>query len=177
MQSSIESLITQFRALKIKKSTDTMELESLKAMVETLSEKLNTLTENLNAAQNASTMKEHEDIITVYPSGDSIQLDAFKVLPEFDGDKFQYRSWRHQVSKLMTAIESFKSHPKYATALAIVRAKIIKGPSNVLINNNTANNFDAIIDRLDLGFADQRPLYTNRKKNHYRISMIQSIRH
>lgn len=167
MQSEIEILITRFKELKIKKSVEKMaEMADLRAMVIALEEKLNantfemkTLSDSLNEVKNVPTITEHADIMTVYLSGDTIQLDAFKVIPEFNGDKFQYRSWRSQVTKLMTAIGDFKTHPRYATALAIVRAKITKAASDILINNNTVNNFDAIIDRLDFSFADQRPLY------------------
>lgn len=167
MQAEIEILISKFEELRISKSLKKMaEFQELKALVISLNERLNVnateiqiLTDGLNAARNVSTAVEHVDIETVYSSGDSIQFDAFKVIPEFDGDKFQYRSWRSQVTRLMTAIAAFKTHPKYATALAIIRAKITKVASDILINNNTVNNFDAIIDRLDFSFADQRPLY------------------
>lgn len=42
---------------------------------------------------------------------------------------------------------------------AIIRAKITGAASDILINNDTAMNIDAIIDRLDFSYADQRPLY------------------
>lgn len=56
-------------------------------------------------------------------------------------------------------IERFKPHPKYEAALGIIRAKITGPASDVLTNNKTAYNADAIIGRLDLSYADQRPLY------------------
>lgn len=59
----------------------------------------------------------------------------------------------------MEQIGAFKTHPKYAAALSIIRAKITGAASDILINNNTAHNIDAIIDRLDFSYADQRPLY------------------
>lgn len=37
---------------------------------------------------------EYEDIVPTYTTGEGIQLDAFKVIPEFIGDKKVYRSWR-----------------------------------------------------------------------------------
>lgn len=76
-----------------------------------------------------------------------------------------------QVLKLMEQIDAFRTHPKYAAALSIIRAKIIGGASDILINNNTAHDINAIIDRLDFSYADQRPLYvieaemTNIKQN------------
>lgn len=105
------------------------------------------------------TVAEYTDIVPTYTSGDNIQLDAFKVIHEFNGDKKVYRSWRTQVSKMMQQITAYKTHPKYAAALAIIRAKITGVASDILINNNTAHNIDAIIDRLDFSYADQRPLY------------------
>lgn len=97
--------------------------------------------------------------MTALDTGDQIQLDSYKSIPEFSGDKNQYRSWREQVVRRMTMISRFKTHPKYEAALGIIRAKITKVASDILINNNTAYNIDAIIDRLDFSYADQRPLY------------------
>lgn len=122
-----------------------------------LSEKLTRLETSLASA--TVTVTEYKDIEPTYTSGDAIQLDAFKVLHEFNGDKKTYRSWRTQVSKLMKQIEIYMTHPKYAAALSIIRAKISGAASDILINNNTAHNIDAIIDRLDFSYADQRPLY------------------
>lgn len=108
---------------------------------------------------NAVMVTEYEDIVPTYTTGEGIQLDAFKEIPEFNGDKKVYRSWRSQVSTLMKQIETYKTHPRYAAALSIIRAKITGAASDILINNDTAHNIDAIIDRLDFSYADQRPLY------------------
>lgn len=105
------------------------------------------------------TVTEYTDIVPTYTTGADIQLDAFKVIHEFSGDRKVYRSWRTLVSKLMKQIEEHQTHPKYAAALSIIRAKITGPASDILINNNTAHNIDAIIDRLDFSYADQRPLY------------------
>lgn len=140
-------------------------VDQMAALVATnteLTTRLNQLESAQTAIQEAAagvTIAEYEDIEPTYVNGDSIQLDAFKVIHEFNGDKKIYRSWRTQVSKLMKQIGSFKTHPKYAAALSIIRAKITSAASDILINNNTAHNIDAIIDRLDFSYADQRPLY------------------
>lgn len=107
----------------------------------------------------AITVTQYVDIAPTYTNGDTIQLDAFKVIPEFNGEKKMYRSWRSQVSRLMGHIEAYVTHPKYSAALSIIRAKITGAASDILINNNTAHNIDAIIARLDHSYADQRPLY------------------
>lgn len=127
----------------------------------TLVRKVTELEEKQAAAQqqNAVTPTQYEDVTPTYATGDSIQLDAFKVIPEFNGDRKAYRSWRSQVMKMMKQIENFKAHPKYAAALSIIRAKITKNASDILVNNDTVHNIDAIIDRLDFSYSDQRPLY------------------
>lgn len=102
---------------------------------------------------------DYEDIVTVITSGEQIQLESYRSIPEFNGNKNQYRSWRNQVTRRMNMIANFKAHPKYEAALGIIRAKITGAASDVLTNNKTAYNIDAIIARLDTTYADQRPLY------------------
>lgn len=115
--------------------------------------------ESFNRFDVAETLTSYKDITTVIASGNDIQLDSYKSIPEFSGNRDQYRSWREQVTQRMKKIEAFKSHPKYEAALGIIRAKITNAASDILINNNTAYNIDAIIERLDFSYADKRPLY------------------
>lgn len=131
---------------------------SLQLQTTTLQQQTTTLQQQ-STQSNAVVVTEYEDITPIYPNGDAIQLDAFKVIPEFDGNRKLYRAWRSQVQKLMSQIDNHKAHPKYAAALSIIRAKITRGASDILINNNTAHNINAIIDRLDFSYSDQRPLY------------------
>lgn len=84
------------------------------------------------------------------------------MIHELGGDKKTYRSWGTQVSKLMEQIENFQTHPKYAAVLSFICAKITGAASDIPINNNKAHNIYAIIDRLDLSYADQRPLYVSK---------------
>lgn len=100
-----------------------------------------------------------EDITTEITNGDHIQLESYRSIPEFSGDKGKYRSWRNQVTRRMNMIDNCKAHAKYEAALGIIRAKITGSASDVLTNNKTAYNIKAIIKRLDLSFAYQRPLY------------------
>lgn len=148
-------------------------MEEIKAQLEQLAAKLQVsenrqkecedkikgLTENQNQFQIIETPIQYVDIKTQITAGDQIQLDSYKAIPEFAGDQKQYRSWREQVTRRMTLIDSYNSHPKYEAALGIIRAKITKTASDILINNNTPYNIDAIIDRLDFSYADHRPLY------------------
>lgn len=101
----------------------------------------------------------YQDITTTINSGDQIQLESYRSIPEFSGDKSQYQSWKSQVTRRMQMIEDYKTHPKYEAALGIIRAKITGAASDALTNNKTVYNIDAIIERLDASYADQRPLY------------------
>lgn len=162
-------LASAFESLNLQTKNNNMaelaEIQSkLAALLATNTELKNKMTE-LEAKQatfqNTATVTitKYEDITPAYENGDKIQLDAYNVIPEFNGERKIYRAWRSQVCKLMEHIGGFKTHPKYAAALSIIRAKITGTASDILINNNTALNIDAIIDRLDFSYADQRPLY------------------
>lgn len=114
---------------------------------------------NTGNAAPAQAEEEDEDIIPEIATGDQIQIESYRSIPEFSGNKGQYRGWSNQVTRRMKIIDNFKKHPKYEAALAIIRAKITGAASDVLTNNKTAYNIVAIIKRLDLSFADQRPFY------------------
>lgn len=103
--------------------------------------------------------KHFDDIVTTIENGDQIQLESYRSIPEFSGEKSMYQSWRSQVVRRMQMIDRYKTHPKYEAALGIIRARITGAASDALTNNKTAYNIDAIIDRLDASYADQRPLY------------------
>lgn len=158
MDAAMEQLQQQMNLLATNSAT---QLAQLAATNTELTQKLNELEAAQNTFQRQTniTVTEYVDIVPVYASGNDIQLDAFKVLHEFSGDKRVYRSWRTQVCKLMKQIENHQTHPRYAAGLSIIRAKITGPASDILINNNTAHHIDAIIDRLDFSYADQRPLY------------------
>lgn len=148
-----------------------MEIEDLRAALEELSTRLQVSENKLdviarmqgdeeNAARNASRQKnDYDDVNTTIRNPEEIQLETYKSIPIFDGDKRVYQSWRNQVIRQMKMIESFKGHAKYGAALAIVRAKILGAASDALTNNKTAHNIDAIIEQLDASYSDQRPLY------------------
>lgn len=170
---SLDEITNQFRRIDISNANEMAELAELRAELQQVLIKLREgeerqkacenrilgLNENLNQFQTAQTVVEYKDIETTITSGDHIQLESYKSIPEFSGDKVQYRSWREQVMRRMKMIAGFKTHPKYEAALGIIRAKVTKVASDILINNKTAYDIDAIIDRLDFSYADQRPLY------------------
>lgn len=99
------------------------------------------------------------DITPDIPSGDQIQLESYKAIPEFSGKQHEYRSWRNQVAQRMKIIDKFQTHVKYEAALAIVRAKITGAAADILTNNKTPYNIRSIIRILDSAYTDQRPLY------------------
>lgn len=111
------------------------------------------------ALEDKATPDDDKDIITNITSGDQIQLDTFKVLPEFSGKQHEYRSWRNQVYRRMALIEKFKDHVKYEAALAIIRAKVTGMAADVLSNARTHFNINSILKTLDAAYTDQRPLY------------------
>lgn len=170
---NLEQLTREFDELQINNKKMPNEREDVRVMLEQVLIKLKVsedrqkvseeqiagLTNNLSKFQVELSPTEHEDIATEIRSGDQIQLDSYKSIPEFSGERGEYRSWREQVTRRMHMIENFKTHPKYEAALGIIRSKITKSASDILINNSTAYNIDAIIDRLDFSYADQRPLY------------------
>lgn len=161
-QSNMEAAMQLLEQRMVELATNSAnQIGQLVATNNVLTQKLNQLeaTQETFRQQTNVTVTEYTDIVPNYATGTDIQLDAFKVIHEFGGDKKVYRSWRTQVSKLMKQIENHQTHPKYAAALSIIRAKITGPASDILINNNTAHNIDAIIDRLDFSYADQRPLY------------------
>lgn len=105
------------------------------------------------------TNPDDEDITPDISSGDDIQLESYKSIPEFSGIRGTYRPWRNQVVRRMRIIDAFRRHPKYEAALGIVRSKITGAASNAITNNKTAYNIIAILRTLDRTFTDQRPLY------------------
>lgn len=149
----------------------TMEIEELRAALEELSSRLQVSENKLDviarmqaeeedaARALSSNNPQYEDIDTRIENADQIQLDAYKSIPEFNGDKRVYQSWRSQVIRQMKMIDTFKSHPKYGAALGIIRAKKPGSASDALTNNKTAHNIAAIIAQLDASYSDQRPLY------------------
>lgn len=99
------------------------------------------------------------DINPKLTSGDQIQLESYKAIPEYSGKQHEYRSWRNQVARRMKIIDDFKDHPKYEAALAIVRAKVTGSAADVLTNNKTPYNIICILRTLDSAYVDRRPLY------------------
>lgn len=110
-------------------------------------------------ANSVPTVETYRDVSVTVSVPKDVSLDIFKTLPEFDGDRSKYATWR---STTNTAIGLLKNHPtsmRYFEALMIIRNKIVGAVSNIINNYNTAFNYEAIISRLDFTYADKRPMY------------------
>lgn len=59
----------------------------------------------------------------------------------------------------MDSINQLETEKNYAQARIMIRCKNTGKAAQVLVNNTTKHNFDAIIDRLEDTYGDQRPLY------------------
>lgn len=145
--SELRTLIEQMQ-LTLKASEE--KLQTYEKQIETLNQK---------TGIEKHTAQSHKDIETQITSGDQIQLETFRAIQDFAGDRGQYRSWRNQVTRQMSNICHFKTHPKYGAALGIIRAKITGPASDVLTNNKTPHSIEAYIHTLDSTYIDQRPLY------------------
>lgn len=89
----------------------------------------------------------------------SVSLQIFKTLPEFNDEREKYATWRSTIHIAIKLLDNHRTSMKYFEALMIIRNKITGPASNVLNNFNTVFNFEAIIERLDFTYSDQRPLY------------------
>lgn len=84
-------------------------------------------------------------------------LDLIKSLPEFDGDAVTYPAWRKAAEFAMTYYP--ENSEKFYVATGILRNKVVRAANTTLSSFNTVLNYKAILQRLDLTYADKRPLY------------------
>lgn len=147
------------RRLIARRSVNMEQMNELREQIQQILDRQAAFEEGMVRANHVQREIEYADIETVIETGEQIQLESYRSIPEFSGNKNQYRSWRNQVTRRMGMIRNFIQHPKYEAALGIIRAKITGAASNILTNNKAAYNIDAIIARLDMSYADQRPLY------------------
>lgn len=86
-------------------------------------------------------------------------LDIVLSLPDFEGKEDTYMSWRRAAHDAYEIFKDYDGSPKHYQAVAIIRNKIKGSASRLLASANIVLNFKAIIDRLDLKYTDQRPIY------------------
>lgn len=153
--SSIEPVTSSFAGFNITE----VEMETIVAQIRMLHQHIAEMQEKIATFNNPPKFEEYPEVRVTVTDIKDISLDMFKTLPNFDGDREKYVSWR---TAAINAIKIFAGHmekPKYFEALNIVRNKITGSASNTLTNYNTVFNFDAIISRLDFTYADKRPVY------------------
>lgn len=126
------------------------------AKITELEKKFEELTKQLNQAPK---IEEHQDVNVTVTEPKDVSLDVFKTLPEFNGDRVKYATWRSMSTTAMELLDDHRTSMRYFEALMIIRNKVTGPASNILNNYNTAFNFGAIIDRLDFTYADKRPFY------------------
>lgn len=131
--------------------------EATAALTNAFNEKINNLNAQLNELK--PPVVESFKPVVIDPTIDSgnSSLDLIKSLPEFDGDAVTYPAWR-------TAAEfAMKYYPenseKFYVATGILRNKVVRSANATLSSFNTVLNFKAILARLDLTYADKRPLH------------------
>lgn len=134
---------------------ETNRMEEMKVQIEALQASLEALTTRLTTIEKPTVVKEYKDEVPVTTKA---SLTAFKALPEFHGKIEEYPSWRNLVTTTMKYI-SKADDENYLNALLLIKAKIRGPAAAILSNHGTPLNFDAIIDRLDYSYADQRAMY------------------
>lgn len=144
----MEALQTQVAALIVRVNTLSTQLTDAQAQIQTQAQ-----------AQAQPTIEEYKDVTVTVSVPNDVALDIFKTLPEFNGDREKYATWRTMTRTALGLLKNHQSSKRFFEALMIVRNKITGTASNILNNYNTAFNLDAIIDRLDFTYADKRPLY------------------
>lgn len=164
---SLQMLSAQISEIAAQLQTSEQRRQQLETRIDAMAHPIPTEHDDLNDSGsfdwdgiNIDTPKCTEpDITPDITSGDQIQLESYKAIPEFSGKQHEYRSWRNQVVRRMKIIDAFKKHPKYEAALGIVRAKITGAAADIITNNKTPYNIICIIIALDSAYTDQRPLY------------------
>ncbi|GBP10991.1 Retrovirus-related Gag polyprotein from transposon gypsy [Eumeta japonica] len=132
------------------------QLANLTLTVQTLQKRIEEFPVNSAIAQPTATPL--TPTILSYGTANEVNLDVFKSLPTFDGTQNKYRIWRKDVTRAMNSIENVIQTNKYAEALMIIKTKVT-GPAADILENHDTFNFQAIINRLDYTYSDQRPLY------------------
>lgn len=97
--------------------TDMAEINELRAHIQQLLIRVRNSENQINQLHPIRTTTQYEDVQTEITSGDQIQLESYRAIPEFSGDKRKYRSWRNQVTRRMDMIRNFTRHPKPLLAL------------------------------------------------------------
>lgn len=141
----------------------TGEIAALQATVANLLIRDQNKEAKIQALQNSyitgQVVEDNVPILPNYTTEGEICLEPIRSLPEFNGVRNEYRTWKTMVKMQMESIERFKHTNTYATALAMIRHKIRGPASEMLVTHNTTMNIESIFNRLDYAYSDQRPTY------------------
>lgn len=135
-----------------------------------LQEQLNTLMQNVQQLsirmnqQRENKIEEYQDVNVPVNQPNDVSLNIFKSLPEFNGERNGYATWRSMTNIAMQVLANHRESMRYYEALTIIRNKITGTASNILNNYNTPFDFEAIIHRLDFSYADKRPIYISEQE-------------
>lgn len=124
-----------------------------------LKDQISELTRKICVMQTPSSSVETYEEIKITSSIGTDNLDAVKSLPEFNGTREKYVSWRAAAKAAHKIHENTVGTARYYQAVLIIRNKIVGNANDVLASFNTVLNFKAIIARLDFTYADKRPIY------------------
>lgn len=83
-----------------------------------------------------------------------------KDLPEFNGNARDLSTWILDVEDCLELFDDFRDSFEYHLVMKTVRRKIKNEANDILISNNTSNNWDEIKEVLRLYYADKRDLMT-----------------
>lgn len=134
---------------------ETAKMEEMKDQIAALQATLEALTTRLTTIETPTVVEEYKDEVPVTTKA---SLSSIKALPEFNGNAEEYSSWRNLITTTMKYISKTDS-ANYLDALLLIKTKIRGPAAAILSNHGTPLNFDAIIDRLDYSYADQRAMY------------------
>lgn len=155
---SIELLAEELSRINFNE-TQEAKMEAITEQIKLLQDQLAAMKTQLAALDQSTKVETYEEVRVNVTDVKDISLDMFKTLPEFNGDRIKYSSWRNSALNVMKVFTGHQDKPKYFEALNIVRNKIVGPASDALTNYNTVFNFDAMIARLDFTYADKRPIY------------------
>lgn len=79
-------------------------------------------------------VEEYQETTVITHNANEISLELFKTLPEFNGNRLNYPTWRTMVITPMSLLEKYEGSMRYYEALTIIRNKII-GPASNMLNN------------------------------------------
>lgn len=108
---------------------------SVEEQIRKLNEAVQQITNKFNLNER-SRLETYEDVTVVPELSTDVSLNIFKTLPEFNGDRDKYATWRSITKTAIKVLENHSGTMRYYEALMIIRNKITGPASNILNNYN-----------------------------------------